>query len=118
MMMPTIRAGRREGTRRRRQHRAVVIGGDQPLPIPFLEDPRRVHLARVWYLGLASEQDAGFADGDRSVVADEAKAELLVVGRFDKFDRRSGELGKESEKRLAFGLGQWVQHQTLNPINR
>src|SRR5205085_11733138 len=64
-----------------RQNRAVVIGGDQPLAVPLLENPGRVHLTRVRNLGLAAEQDAGFADYDRGVPADEAEAELLVVGR-------------------------------------
>jgi hypothetical protein len=58
-----------------------VIGGDQPLAVPLLEDPGRVHLTRVRNLGLAREQDAGFADDDRGVPADEAEAELLVAGR-------------------------------------
>lgn len=48
-------------------HRAVVVGGDQPLPVPFLEDPGRVDLAGICHFGLARKQDAGFADGDRSV---------------------------------------------------
>src|SRR3982074_948102 len=65
----------------RRQHRAVVIGGDQPLAVPLLANPGRVHFARVRNLGLAGEQDAGFADDDRGVPADEAETELLVVGR-------------------------------------
>src|SRR5580704_5749623 len=70
-----------KGSLSRRQHRAVVIGGDQPLTVPLLENPGRVHLIRVRNLGLAAEQDAGFADDDRGVPADEAEAELLVVGR-------------------------------------
>jgi glycine/D-amino acid oxidase-like deaminating enzyme len=46
-----------------------------------LENPGRVHPTRVRNLGLAAEQDAGFADDDRGVPADEAEAELLVAGR-------------------------------------
>src|ERR1700756_1742179 len=70
-----------KGSLPRRQHRAVVIGGDQPLAVPLLENPGRVHLTRVRNLGLAGEQDAGFADDDRGGPADEAEAELLVAGR-------------------------------------
>ena len=39
-------APRSRGSLPRRQHRAVVIGGDQPLAVPLLEDPGRVHLRR------------------------------------------------------------------------
>jgi hypothetical protein len=50
------------------------------LSVSLLQGPGRVHLTLVRDLGLAGEQDAGFADHDRGIPADEAEAELLVVG--------------------------------------
>ena len=61
----------------RRQHRAVVIGGDQPLAVPLLENPGRVDLARVRNLRLAGEQDAGLVDGDRGAPAEKRRLSCL-----------------------------------------
>ncbi len=54
-----------------------MVGGDVPVAVALLEDPRRGDLARVRNFRLADELDARFADDDRPVVAEEANAERL-----------------------------------------